>query len=289
METYFAFTDECGAYQKVRKEKFIRAHPFYVRSTVIISLEDYLTLQKGMDDIKISFGVQPNVEIKWAHFGSALKGNYRKIPHSLTPEQLEDYYARVLNLLSQLKSVTIYYTLTDNKEIRQVDEIALIRMHLQNAFQRVQNIVSEKQGFAIVVADELNDKTKALKGAVYAMTLAGDYVQYTNVKKGLYIDFSDQCHGLQSADICAGVFTASAKYMSVEDAEKHKYTCGHNLFFNYAYKMTRNSFSHAPEYEVYKYGVKEVPTGSGTSIAKLLSTAIEKKLHNDLMIEIHSW
>ena len=88
MEAYFAFTDECGSYQKIRTEKFNKAHPFYVRSTVIISLSDYLALQKGMDDIKISFGLQPNVEIKWAHFGSALKGNYRKLPHSLTPEHL---------------------------------------------------------------------------------------------------------------------------------------------------------------------------------------------------------
>lgn len=287
MEAYFAFTDECGNYQKNRTEKFNKAHPFYVRSTVIISLHDYLALQKGMDEIKISFGLQPNVEIKWAHFGSALKGNYRKLPHSLAPEQLKDYYIQVLTLLTSLKSVTVYYTLTDNNVIRQVDETALLRMHLQNAYQKVQSTVSEKEGFAIVVADDLNDKTKALKEAVYAMTLAGDYVQYTNIKKGMYIDFSDQCHGLQIADICAGVFTATAKHESAPEEEKHKYECGYELFSNYAYKKTRSGFYHAPYFDVYKFGVKEVPNGAGDTIAKALATSIENKLFADLMREIH--
>ena len=47
MEAYFAFTDECGCYQKNRTEKFNMAHPFYVRSTVIMSFSDYLVLQNG--------------------------------------------------------------------------------------------------------------------------------------------------------------------------------------------------------------------------------------------------
>ena len=100
--------------------------------------------------------------------------------------------------------------------------MALLKMHLQNVYQRVQKIVS-LDDFAIIVADDLNDKTKALKKVVYELTLAGDYVQYTNVKKGLYIDFLDQCHGLQIADICAGIFTASLKHESVSAEEKHKY------------------------------------------------------------------
>lgn len=45
MDAYFSFTDECGVYEKIRSEKFLKANPFYVRATVIISLEDYLKLQ----------------------------------------------------------------------------------------------------------------------------------------------------------------------------------------------------------------------------------------------------
>ena len=286
MEAYFAFTDECGSYQKIRTEKFNKTHPFYVRATAIMSVSDYLVLQNEMDKIKVSFGLQPDTEIKWSHFGSALKGNYGKIPHRLTAAQLKDYYVQVLGLLITLKSAMVYYTLTDNNEIRQVNETALLKMHLHNAYQRVQSTVSEHDGFAIVVADDLNDKTKVLKEAIYDMTLAGDYVQYTNIKKGMYIDFSNQCPGLQIADICAGIFTASAKYERASEKEKHKYECGHELFFDYAYKKTRCCFYNA-DYDIYKFGVKEVPNGAGTAIAKTLAADIANKLSSDLWVEIH--
>lgn len=286
MEAYFVFTDECGNYQKIRSDKFKCSNPFYVRSTVIISLNDYIQLQKGMEDLKASLGVNQNIEIKWSHYGSALKSNYKKLPHHLTPDQLIEYYAKSLLLLCTLSSVTIYYTLTDNNSIGQVNEIALLKMHLQNAYQRIQNIVSERDGFAIVVADDLNDKTKALKQAVYELAIAGDYVQYTNIKKGLYVDFSDQCYGLQIADICAGVFTASLKFKCASENEKHKYTCGHDLFFSEAYKKTRSSFFHPPYYVVYRFGVKEVPNGAGKTIAQEISRQIESQLEKDLMYEV---
>lgn len=282
-EAYFAFTDECGNYEKERAESFNKSHPFYVRSTVIISLTDYLLLQQGIDEIKGSFGLAPSIEIKWAHYGSALKGNYRSIPHSLTPEQLRDYYERAINLLCMLKSAEVYYTLTDNSSIGRIEKSNLIRMHLQNAYQRVQTTVSSREGFAIVVADDLNNQTKALKEAVYGLTLAGDFVDYTNIKKGLYIDFSNQCQGLQIADICAGVFTASLKYESAPEGEKHKFQCGHDLLFKSAFKKVRSSFFNPPYYEVYKYGVKEVPNFAGDLIAKSISRQLEKALEDDLM------
>lgn len=285
MESYFAFTDECGNYQKERSDKFNISHPFYVRSTVIISFTDYRHLQKEIDKIKASFGISPNVEIKWAHYGGAKKRNYQRIPHRLSPEQLIGYYSQVLDLLSSLKSVTIYYTLTDNTAIRQVGEIALLKMHLQNAYQRIQTTVSEKEGYAIVVADDLNDKTKALKEAVYEMTLSGDYVEYSNIKKGLYIDFSNQCPGLQIADICAGVFTASLKYERACKTEKHMYQAGYELFFSQAYKKTRSAFFNPPSYDIYKFGIKEVPAGIGTGLAQSISRKIANKLEKDLIQE----
>lgn len=286
MEAYFAFTDECGNYEKDRYENFIKAHPFYTRSTVIISLDDYLILQQGIDDIKSSFGLSPSIEVKWAHYGSALKGNYRTIPHSLTPAQLRDYYENAVALLCTLKSAEVYYTLTDNRTIGRIEKSNLIRMHLQNAYQKVQTTVSSRDGFAIVVADDLNSQTKVLKDAVYALTLAGDFVDYTNIKKGLYIDFSNQCQGLQIADICAGVFTAALKYESAPEGEKHKFQCGHDLLLKCAFKKVRNSFFNPPYFEVYKFGVKEVPNCAGDAIAKAISRQLENALEDDLAREL---
>lgn len=292
MDTYFAFTDECGEYQHERSDKFIRTHPFYVRSTVIMSLADYLRLQKGMKNIKTSFEIKQETEVKWSHYGSALKNNYSKLPHHLAPDQLKDYYKQSLLLLCTLESVTIYYTLTDNKSIGRVNEIALLKMHLQNAYQRVQKFMQKKDGFAIVIADDLNDKTKVLKQAVYELTSAGDYyMEYTNVKKGLYIDFSSQCHGLQIADICAGVFTAALKYESADESEQHKYECGNDLLFSNVYKKVYSTYDYdCPPYQnIYKSGIKEVPNNAGTEIAKRISSKIRNHLYSDLEEEFRMY
>ncbi len=287
MDAYFAFTDECGQYQKQRSDAFIRAHPFYVRSTVIISFSDYLQFQADMEKAKKALGLDPSLEIKWSHYGSALKGNYKRIPHRLTPDCLKTYYQVVLSHLTALPSVSIYYTLTENSSIGHVNEISLLKMHLQNAFQRVQTSMADRDGFAIIVADDLNDKTKALKQAVYELTLAGDYIQYKNIKKGLYIDFSDQCPGLQIADICAGIFTATLKHECSLPSEKHKYQCGYDLFFSYGYKNVRSNFSNPPYFGIYKFGVKEVPNRAGDAVARAISRQISQRLESDLMQKIY--
>ena len=288
MDAYFAFTDECGIYQKNKSEKFLKSHPYYVRATVIISLNDYLLLQDEMIRLKETFNLSSRIEIKWSHLGSAIKKNYIRIPHSLSVKQLEGYFFQLFDFLNTLESIKVYFTLTENKETKQIGEIPLLKMHLQNALQKIQSTMSDCDGFAVVIADDLNDKTKQLKQAVYELTTAGDYVKYTNIKKGLYIDFSDQCHGLQIADIYAGAFTATLKYISASSEEKHKFKLGYDLFTQKGYKKTRSSFYHPPYYDTYKFGVKEVPNNAGHEIALCISRQISKSLESDLMQEIYS-
>lgn len=288
MEAYFAFTDECGVYQKNRSKKFLKSNPFYVRATVIISLEDYIKFQTEMDRLKEELNIKPSIEIKWAHLGNAIKNNYKKTPHTLTKEQIIRYFTDILSLISKMDAVKIYYTFTPNSKIGHVGEAALIKMHLQNALQRIQTTMSEKDGYAIVVADDLNDKTKCLKQAIYELTTHGDFVSYTNIKKSLYVDFSNQCQGLQLADICAGVFTSVLKLISSSEKDKHKYTIGYNLFLEFLYRNTRNILIHPPFYQVYKYGIKEVPHEKGKDIAIEISKIIEDKLEKDFMEKYYS-
>lgn len=288
MEAYFAFTDECGQYQENRSEKFLKTHPYYVRSTMIISWSDYFRLQKEMEITKNNFGLGTEIEIKWSHYGNAIKNNCDSNPHNLSSNQLEDYFSRILTFLSTLRSATIYYTLTDNNVVGKVNEIFLLRMHLQNALERVQMTVSDKKGFAVLIADDLNSKTKTLKKATYQLMLQGDYVKFTNVKKGIYIDFSNQCPGLQIADICAGVFTASLKHENVPDDEKKKFQYAYDFFFSNVYKKTRYIVNNTYRCKVYGIGVKEVPQGTGNNIAQNLSNQIERKLEEDLLLEVFS-
>lgn len=286
METYLVFTDESGCYNKERSSRSLSSNPFYVRSNIIINLEDYLKLQEGVDKIKASYGLSPDVEVKWSHYGNIIKNNRTKIKHNLFKAQVEKYFDDCLSLLSTMKSLEIYYTFTDNKAVPKIDEVKLIKMHLQNAYQRVQKTVEDKNGFAIVIADDLNDKTKKLKESLYELTNDGDYyVKYSNIKRGLYIDYSDLCCGLQIADLCAGAFTASLKYLTASKNEKNKYLFGYNLFFSNIYIKTRNQFI-GPDFIVYKSGVKEVPNKAGDKLAKEISGIIADKLKEDLLISL---
>jgi len=282
MEAYFAFSDECGAYQKTRSSRFVTTHPYYVRATVIMSFADYRALELELNAIKASFGLAQNVEVKWSHYGSALKDNYSKIPHQLTASQLHDYYEQVLARIKEHPSICIYYTITENKTVAAIEETLLLKWHLQNAMQRVQSTMASVNGFAIIVADDLNEKTKELKQAVYDMTREGDFVNYTHIKQGLYVDYSNQCCGLQVADLCAGVFTASLKWLSATEQDKKKYAMGYNLFCSSVYAKIRYSDFHLPYYSVYRFGVKEVPQGIGESIAKKISHKASDLLERDL-------
>ena len=225
MNAYFSFSDECGNYHRDRKKRNVKADPFYVRATLIISLEDYLELQTKMNELKIAYGLGSKDEIKWSHYGNARKGRFEKVPGRFSAEWIASYIKEIITLLVSLRTAEIYYTFTDNAQVNQIDSIKLYGMHLQNAMQRIQRTMEIHNGFSILVADELSDvkSTKELKKDVYAKAVNGDFVQYKNIKKGFYVDFSNQCQGLQMADICAGVFTATLKYMIADTTEKHKY------------------------------------------------------------------
>ena len=51
MSNYFVFTDEAGAYQRRPSDAHIRSHPFYVRSNVLMDIDDYRQYQIEMQRI----------------------------------------------------------------------------------------------------------------------------------------------------------------------------------------------------------------------------------------------
>lgn len=285
MNAYFSFTDECGNYHRDRKKRNVKADPFYVRATLIISLEDYLELQGKMNELKIAYGLGPKDEIKWSHYGSARKGRFEKVPGRFSAEWIVSYIKDLILLLTSLKTAEIYYTFTDNAQVNQIDSIKFYGMHLQNAMQRIQHTMETRNGFSILVADELSDSksTKELKKDVYAKAMNGDFVQYKNIKKGFYIDYSNQCQGLQMADICAGVFTATLKCMKADVAEKHKYQDAYQLFMDHLYTKVRCYSERFPYYEVHGIGVSEVPRHTGEELAKRISREINEHLERDLL------
>lgn len=281
---FYNFTDECGAYKADRSDAFLRSHPFYVRANLIIDMDEYHDLELMINNIKNAYSLSYNIEVKWAHMGSKLKHTREVLPHSLSVDQIKSYIQEVLQCVCEHTHATLYFTFTDNNSVNRISDINLIKMHLQNAFQRSQSVAQNNDGYAIIVADDMNAQNKLLKQALYQLTTEGDqYTDYPNVHKGLFIDFSDNSCGLQIADFLAGVFTASLKYISSPEQEKHKYEFAYSILTNLLYRYIRYNEYHLPYREVYSYGIKEIPSGTGREHAQIISRVLEDKLYIEIM------
>ncbi|MBQ6617538.1 MAG: DUF3800 domain-containing protein [Thermoguttaceae bacterium] len=279
----YNFTDECGLYQQKPNLSTLSSHPFYVRSNYIIEIEKYFELEKEINKIKKKYGISHDVEIKWSHYGS--RRNMRNgIPHNLSANQIHDYIDDVVKKVCDFGNATLYYTFTDNNAlISYPDKTKLIKMHLQNAFQRIEKESENNNGYGIIIADDMNSDNKTLKKAMYQLTTEGDrFTSYPNIHKSLLIDNSELSCGLQVADLLAGVFTATLKYVSSTEEQKKRFLFGYELFVNNIYKIIRyrydkNIFIN----EIYKSGIKEIPSYVGNELAQrvcsLLYPLLNKK------------
>ena len=63
MNSYFVFTDEAGVYQRHPSPEHIKSHPFYIRSNVLMSTEDYRQYQIDMQRINGEYEIPFNEEI----------------------------------------------------------------------------------------------------------------------------------------------------------------------------------------------------------------------------------
>lgn len=70
MSNYFVFTDEAGAYQRRPSDSHIRSHPFYIRSNVVMAIDDYRQYQIDMQRIAGEYEIPFDEEIKWSDLWS---------------------------------------------------------------------------------------------------------------------------------------------------------------------------------------------------------------------------
>lgn len=275
----YNFTDECGSYTQNPSNNHLKTHPFYVRANFIIEISQYFELEERINEIKKKYNVPYYVEVKWAHFSDRLKKK-KNIPHELTTDEIHSFIKEVIECVCNTPSAKLYFTFTDNKTVNRIDEIKLIRMHIQNAIQRAQSEAVSNNGYAVIIADDMNSSNKKLKKVFQQLTIEGDqYTQYPNVQKGLLIDYSDLSCGLQIADLFAGVLTATLKYATSPDTEKRRFLFGFDLFKKTLYKIIR--YTHFPNPEVYTSGIKEIPSGCGKELAVEVSDILESKIYQE--------
>ena len=208
MSNYFIFTDEAGAYQKSPSDAHIRSHPFYIRSNVMMSIDDYRQYQIEMQRINGEYEIPFDYEIKWSDLWSKTKGRPRnELIARLSPDRLKGYYRRIFETATAKDSLKFVFTVTDiiGRTCRWGNK-AVYKAHLQDAFQRIQMDLRDTDFFATFVMDELNEQTvREIKSFCHEFTMNGDFVDYKNVYQGVLTENSLYSPGIQLADYAAGV------------------------------------------------------------------------------------
>ena len=156
MSTYFAFSDECGAYKQNLSRYFLKIPPYYLRATYVIKATEWKTLRQEVAAQKDDFELSKKEEIKCSYICSLRSSQI--IGHDINEERdwyflrnhhWEDLLNYVENILSILKKELDYcialVTLTPN-DGPQLRPRNLHRMHIQDKIQRLQYDIQECEG-----------------------------------------------------------------------------------------------------------------------------------------------
>lgn len=225
MATYFVFSDEAGCYKKERNNKFLKANPFFIRASLIIDSSDWIKLNRRFNQVKKSYGLPPEKEVKWSYIWSLQKDRKNgKLSEDkayyflkdFTEDQLLSFVTVCLGLLKECSYCKVIYsiTLNDPKLTPKIDYQNIYKMHLRDAMQRIEmEIQNDDNNLAILFLDPINKKTDDLISESYrTIYLWGDFIEkYEHIKDSLSFEFSHHSFGIQLADYCAGVFNNALK------------------------------------------------------------------------------
>lgn len=256
---YLIFTDEAGAYKAQTTPEFRRRHPFYVRSNVMISMDDYMEFQKEMQTLNGMYEIPVGEEIKWSDLWEKLR-NRPRTPAiaAITEDRLKGYYRKVFECASQKDSLQYIFTITNvYEQYCLLDERHIYKFHLQEAFQRVQMDLRPRNEFAVFIMDELNTETiKQIKAVCHEFTVNGDFIRnYGNVYHSILTESSNQSAGIQLADYAVG---AMYGYLRRSFIAPDNYAFATDMYNDYIYRKLR----HSAMGSIMVYGIREVPKHS---------------------------
>ena len=258
MTIYFGFSDENGDYQILRSNRFKSAHPYYVRSTMLINASDWKSLETAYREIKSKYNLPLNKEVKWSYLRSIYK--YRKNGKNIS-EREPFYFLREfptdehkrfllesLGILCSLETCKLIFTVTCNTRCPRIDEKRLIKMHIQEAMQRIEmEIQHKKDNLCVLFVDPVsNRKDRVLRDAYSELYQNGDIIErYGHIKDSLNIEHSHHSVGIQMSDFLAGSFVSALK----------GYDFGTQIYSDIVSKLVRRN----SDGRVGGYGIREVP------------------------------
>lgn len=262
MRTYFVYSDEYGSYVKEPKENFLKSHPFYIRSVVILDSEEWRKFDQKIRKLKDQYKLPSKKEIKWSYLWSLQ--SHEKSSKPITEKDayyflkdtdyhiLIDYVEDCIKTYSELNYRNIFFTITENASMPRTSEEDVYKMHLTNIAQRVQYQLQAKQDLGVVFMDTVNKNVDNLiKNAWHEIYCDGDFVKnYTCIKCSAYIEYSHQSPGVQLADYIAGTI---GSYFKSKNTDSYEH--GLKMFNEYIEPNLRRENN-----TIVGYGALNVPT-----------------------------
>ena len=230
MDVYFCFSDDAGSYERNRTSRFVRAHPYFIRSAVLLKASDWIWMRDKYKKLYSVYPLPAGKELKWSYIWSIIQHRRRgeEIPPGkpyspfahLSEEQLLDFVRDSLKLLSKVDHCCVIYTVTDNglPSTGQISKKNIYRMHIQDLMQKVEYELEPLSGLAVVFLDPMGDSTadRIIRDA-YADFYKGDtfVAEYRHIKDSLAYEFSHQSFGIRLADYAAGIFNGLLRGFSI--------------------------------------------------------------------------
>lgn len=262
-DTYFCFSDECGDYKPNMTDKQLRAHPFYIRTTLLINSNEWKKLNLNFRELKYKYKLPVSKEIKWANLWTlrSYQKDRKKIPDHFGLQHIEhiDYYVLIdfveesLSLINALNEKKIIATYTKNANRYSTNEKSMISFHIQEHMQRLEMELQVDEGnLGVLFFDPVgNEKNEMFREIYYELFENGDYIEkYKFIKDSLNIENSHHSVGIQIADYISGAFSSILKASIDND-----YSRGVKMFFESVYPNLRRGWNG----EIQGYGIREVP------------------------------
>lgn len=259
MVTYFVFSDESGEYRANPDDAFCKRRPYYVRSAVILSAEDWALLKEKCFELKGGYGLPTDKEVKWSYLWSLTKhhNSQESIPTNKPYYFLKDYKLSTLydfvsencELLSGCSFCRIVLTVTPNEATNAWSKSSIYKWHLQEIMQRIEMEIQHKQdNLAIIFFDATDrDVDRLLREAYSSIYLQGDFIEkYSHIKDSISLELSHHSFGIQIADYASGSFNGFLR----------GYEFSTRLFHSHLHGSLRCKLG---TNEILGFGIREVP------------------------------
>lgn len=255
--TTIIFSDESGQYYKGPNEKQIESDPFYVRSAVYLSTEDYISFQHEIATLKQKYKIPFNEEIKWSGIHKVQKKKEKNFRTDFLKQfghkELESYIDEYLAIACAKPSIKYLFTISGNRKQNQADKDYIVFAHIQDIYQRAQmDANNNKNDFYMVIIDDMNEASlKYLREKCSSLLYKGDkyFSNYPNLNKSLLVEKSEQSVGIQLSDYAAGIFNSVAKRYILK---KNGYDYADSLYKKYVAPKLRNHIQKILGYGIIK-------------------------------------